>query len=52
MHPPVYFCKCARSQRSTVEIQRSQRSKPENQRGQQSKHQKELVKVLTLRSQL
>ena len=51
-HSSVYFRKCARSQRSTVEIQRSQRSKPENQRGQRSKRRKELVKVLTLRSQL
>ena len=31
-HSSVYFRKCARSQRSTVEIQHSQRSKPENQR--------------------
>ena len=51
-HSSVHFRKCARSQWSTVEIQCSQRSKPENQCGQRSKCRKELVKVLTLRSQL
>ena len=52
MHSSVYFRKCVRSQRSTVEIQCSQRSKPKDQRGQWSKRRKELVKILTLRLQL
>ena len=54
MHPSVYLRKCARSQRSMVEIQHGQWLKfnavngqsPKNQRGQRSKCRKELVKVL------
>ena len=54
MHSSVYFHKCARSQRSMVEIQHSQwlrfnavnGQSPKNQCSQPSKHRKELVKVL------
>ena len=38
MHSPVYFHKCAHSQRSTVEIQMQSTVKaPKNQRSKQSK---------------